>query len=251
MNHQLKPQEKIYCLGRGDLQIILESQSPRFSLDALLLADFVDKVDGTDIVELGCGTGVISLLLAASMPNSHIRSVEIVMQLADMAQRSVALNGMQQQISVEQSDWRDLPRRWGSECCRMIVANPPYYQLKSSRISPQPQKAAANSELYGGFAELAAVAAELLKPEGTLWLIHLAERMEELTATLERQRLYVFRRRFVQMFANETSKRVLLAVRKGQKTPTEILQPLIIWQNQGEYSKEAATIVGGKGGAKL
>ena len=250
MNYELKPQEQIYRLGRGDLQIIMESQSPRFSLDALLLADFVDKVNGTDVVELGCGTAVISLLLAASMPNSSIRAVEIITQLADMAQRSVVLNNLQRQISIEQSDWRELPERWGRECCQMIVVNPPYYPMKSSRVSPQPQKAAANSELYGSFAELAEVAAELLKPDGTLWLIHLAERLEELTSTLEQHQLYVFRSRFIQMFNNSKAKRVLLAARKGQKTPVEILEPLVIWQRTGIYSDEAAVIVGEKGGAK-
>ncbi len=248
MNYELKPQEQIYQLGRGDLQIIMESQSPRFSLDALLLADFVDKVNGTDIVELGCGTGVISLLLATSMPNSSIRAVEIIYPLAEMAQRSVVLNNLQRQISIGQYDWRELP--WGKECCQMIVANPPYYPLASSRISPQPQKAAAKSEIYGSFAELAEVAAELLKPGGTLWLIHLAERLEELTSTLEQQQLYVFRSRFIQMFNNTKAKRVLLAARKGQKTQAEILEPLVIWQSTGKYSEEAAVIVGEKGGAK-
>jgi len=177
MNELLKPQKNIYQLGRGDLQIILESKSPRFSLDALLLADFVDKIDGADIVELGCGTGVISLLLAADLPKSRIRAIEIVASLAEMAERSVALNGLQQHISIELGDWRELSERWGKNCCDMIVTNPPYYRLASSRISPQPLKAAASSELYGSFAELTAVASRLLKPgRGHFGLIHLADR---------------------------------------------------------------------------
>ncbi|MCL2496915.1 MAG: methyltransferase, partial [Clostridiales bacterium] len=92
--------ERLDDLRRGGLKIIQNPAAPCFTLDAVLLADFVRPKSGDTVAELGAGTGVIAILLAAKEPFCRIRALELMPQMADMARRSVALNGMAGHIEI-------------------------------------------------------------------------------------------------------------------------------------------------------
>lgn len=128
-----KPGETVDAFLNGRLRIIQSQKGYRFSIDALLLADFVMLGDEDIVVDLGAGCGIISLLLAIQKKPGFIVGLELQDELASQAQRNVALNELEEKITVIQGDLRHLPLLTGF--ADIVVCNPPYRTAQSGRIT--------------------------------------------------------------------------------------------------------------------
>ena len=126
MNVELKPGERLDDLQNGDYKLIQKSGTFCFGTDTVLLADFAHPRKRERVADLGCGNGAIAILMAAHQSDICVEAVEIQPEMADMAARSVRLNGLEERIHVHQCDMREAWRSLGREQCALAVCNPPY-----------------------------------------------------------------------------------------------------------------------------
>ncbi|MBW2562196.1 MAG: methyltransferase [Deltaproteobacteria bacterium] len=168
----------------GRLRVLQKEKGYRFSIDALLLADFVTLKKSDHVVDLGTGSGIISLVLALRFPEANIAEIEIQEDLADMAGRSVALNGLEDRIKVYPGDVKKVRKLLGPQSFDAAVFNPPYRRLNSGRINPDSQRAVARHEIRGTIDDFLGSARYLLKDSGRVYVIYPAARSVQIIARM-------------------------------------------------------------------
>ena len=178
MQVELKPHEKIEDLQCDGLRIIQSSSEYRFTTDAVLLANFVSNMQGKTCVEFGAGSGVISLLLAKKKHPKRIVAIEIQPQLAEMMQRSVALNDLQDVIEVVCADLKDA--RLYARDVDVVVCNPPYRRVGSGEMQLSQNLAICRHEIKATLNDVIESAAKILNNRGSFYLVHQAERLAEI-----------------------------------------------------------------------
>ena len=225
-------------------KVLQKKQGFRFSLDAVLLAHFAGLKEGWHICDLGCGCGIIALLLASRAANLSIDGIELQIELADMAARSMALNEIPQ-IQIHQADLRTLPPSW-QDRYDLVVCNPPYFLPGTGKQSPLTQVALAKHELSCTLDEVLASASRLLKSNGRLAIVHRPSRLGQLLTGCAAHHLAPRRLRLVHPTAQKEANLILLEAVKGAKEDLHIEAPLIIYDASGQYSPEAAHYFGGK-----
>ena len=142
----LHPGERIDDLQRGGLRIIQREAGFRFGTDAVLLADFAMAKRGERVCDMGTGTGVLPLLIAARAEDTQFDTFEVQADVADMAARSVRLNGLESRIRVHHADCREAARVIGHEVCSLVVTNPPYTAAGAGLVSPDGGRSMARSD---------------------------------------------------------------------------------------------------------
>ncbi len=230
---------------RGRLRVLQKEKGYRFSVDSLLLADFVTLRKGDRVVDLGTGSGIIALILALRFPEAGIAEVEIQKDLADMAGRSVALNGLGDRIRVYPGDVKKIRKLFGPQSFDAAVFNPPYRRLNSGRINPDNERAVARHEIRGTIDDFLASARYLLKDSGRVYVIYPAARGAHLITRMRGNDIEPKRLRIVH--SNGTSGGVFILAEgvKGAGEEAEILPPLFIYRDDGRYSDEVDQILSG------
>ncbi len=149
----------------------------RFSLDALLLEDFVRPPRAERIADLGAGVGIVGLLLARRYRRARVLLVELQPPLAELARKNVALSGLSRRVQVLQADVREPKGLGEAGGFDLVVSNPPYRRPGAGRLSPTEQRAVARHELALSLQELLRAAAYLLRNKGRFFLVHHPERL--------------------------------------------------------------------------
>lgn len=242
---ELLPNERIDDLLWGGLRIIQNSRAPCFSLDAVLLADFAtlpQSKSAARALDLGSGTGIIPLLLSRRFPQLSLTGVELLPAMADMARRSVILNGLEERIKILELDLRRAADVLGRACYDLVTCNPPFYKLGEGRQNHNPLAAAARSELHCCLEDIISQGAALLNPGGIFVLVQRACRLTETICLALRFGLKPLALQQVQPFAKEDANLFLLRAKKGGQEQLRILPPLIIYEESGVYSREMQAI---------
>jgi len=212
----------------------------RFSLDPLLLVDFVTPPYGR-IVDFCAGCGVVGLGLSARDEHAQATLVEIQERLATLARRNAEDNGMSARVEVRRHDLRAL-RDVGAQF-DVAVANPPYRTLDEGPASPDAEIATAQHELEVTLAEVVGAMRRALVPGGRAALVYPAARVAALLAALADAGLRPLRARFVHPRADEPANRVLVEAHKGARGPLVVEPPLVVRDANG-YTAEAARLLG-------
>ena len=166
----------------------------RFSMDALMLASHV-KVGGNErLIDIGCGSGIISIILAYKYPYLKIMGIEIQEELCTLAQKNIMENGLEGRVSIVHDDVKNVKIRRAEELADIIVTNPPFGKKGEGRISPNPQKAIARHEIALDLDSLLKCSNKLLKDKGRLFMIFPFNRRRELEQRLIR---YHFRAEYI------------------------------------------------------
>ena len=227
----MKTNETIDAFFNGALKIIQSRYGYRFSIDALLLSEFVSVRSEDVVVDLGAGCGIISLFLAVKSEAGFVVGLELQEELASQAQRNIALNRLEKKIAIIRGDLRHLPL--GPRCAHIVVCNPPYRKQKSGRINPDSIKAIARHELLTKLDDILTAGKALLKPGGRLALIYPANRLTELFTKMRREKLEPKRLQIVFPNASSYAKLAMIEGRLQGKSGLKILPPLF---GQGRYS---------------
>lgn len=219
------------------------------SLDSLLLARFIRPSPEWRLADLGCGNGLVGLLLAKENPHCRLLGVEIQSELIGQARQSARLNDLDN-IHFIQADLRNYPWKDALERFDMVLANPPYRKVGTGRISPDPVRAAARHEIHGDISDFARSASALLRDGGASTWIYLAERFDDLTAAVTAVGMQPVRIRYVISRAGEEPSLILLEALKGEGLGIVYEEePLILYEKEGErnYTEKARSILYGDG----
>ncbi|MDD5723189.1 MAG: tRNA1(Val) (adenine(37)-N6)-methyltransferase [Syntrophales bacterium] len=230
---------------RGRLRVLQKEKGYRFSVDSMLLADFVALRRGDHVVDLGTGSGIIALVLAFRFPEASIAEVEIQKDLADMAGRSIALNGLEDRIKVYPGDVKNIRNLFGPQSFNAAVFNPPYRRLNSGKINPDNERAVARHEIKGTVDDFLTSARYLLKDSGRVYVVYPAARSVQLIARMRGNDIEPKRLRIVHTNGTSGGVFVLAEGVKGAGEELEILPPLFIYGDDGRYSDEVDRILGG------
>ncbi len=233
----LKEGERLDDLQRKGYQIIQDPSCFCFGIDAVLLSSYAQVGKNESVLDLGCGNGVIPLLLAGKS-EGRITGLEIQEESADMAKRSVRLNGLSDRISIVAGDIREADRIFAPASFRVITSNPPYIADGGGIRSVSPQKDIARREICCTLEDVISAAAKLLEPGGRFYLVHRPFRLSDIMVLLRRYRLEPKNLKFVQPFVSEAPNLVLVTAVRGGKPHLTVERPLIVYKEPGVYTDE-------------
>lgn len=223
----------------GKIRVIQPRTGYRFSADSLLLARFVRARQRDRVLELGAGSGVVSMLVAALHASCEVVALEKDPALVAMTRRSVELNGLARVRAIA-ADLRE--RRIpgiAANSFDLVIANPPYRAVATGRESPIPARRVARSEAEGTLEDFVAATVRYARHRGAAAFVFVAERSAELIATMRAHRLEPKRIRFVHARADRPATTTLVEARKGGGIGVVIEPPLILYAREGGYTDEA------------
>lgn len=244
MNVEVKPGERIDDLQRGGLRIIQRENGFRFGTDAVLLADFAAVKRGERVCDMGTGTGVLPLLLSARAEETTFDAFEVQPDVADMAKRSVALNGLEKRICVHLADCREASAVIGHETVQLVVTNPPYTALGAGLVSPETTRAISRSDSDCPLADWMTACARVLQNGGRLCAIFPAPRLLELCDAMRGAKVEPKRVRFIVSKPESAPKLVLIEGKKRGGPGLHLLPMLITHTADGGFTDEMRRIYG-------
>lgn len=240
----LKENERLDELQRNGYQIIQNPEKFCFGMDAVLLSGFAHAKEGDKVLDLGTGTGIIPILMAAKNPNCHLTGLEIQEESADMASRSVKLNDLTERISIVTGDIKEADRIFPSASFDVITCNPPYMIGQHGLQNPDAPKAIARHEVFCTLDDVLRVSAKLLRPGGHFFMVHRPFRLAEIMEGMVRHRIEPKRMQLVYPFVDKQPNMVLIEGARGGKSRMEVEKPLIVYKEPGVYTDEIYDIYG-------
>ncbi len=233
--------ETLNTFYHGRILVLQKKKGYRFSVDSPLLADFIQTKKYDELLELGTGNGIISLLLSIK-PFKHITAIEIQESLVDLARRNICLNKLGEKITVICRDLRSFHSRRKFD---VVFSNPPYIRKMEGHLSVSKEKSIAKHELKCDIFDIMRKTAELLKKEGRAYFIYPMKRKKDFMGAVEKHRLKIKALRFVLPRA-ERAPHFLLAECSSVSKKEVILPPLVLFDEAGNYTQEAKEIFSGR-----
>ena len=227
--------------------IIQKDDSFRYGVDAVLLSDFADVKNTDSVVDLGTGTGVIPILIYAKKKPSKIIALEIQREMAEMAERSVRLNKLEQYIEIICMDLKNAPDVLGRAKFNCVVTNPPYVKKSCGINNPSMTKAISRFEIACSLEDVLRTSKELLKPGGKLFMIHRTDRLADIIYGMRIMGIEPKRIRFIHPSIGKRPNLLLIEGARGGNPELRFMDPLYIHNEKGEYTEEIHRIYGRMG----
>lgn len=245
MNIELKENERIDDLEFKNLKIIQNKDGFCFGIDAVLLSDFAKNIKkDAKVIDLGTGTGIISILLCGKTNLKKIIGVEVQKEVYDMACRSAELNNLGNKFQVINENILNLTDILEKNSFDAIVTNPPYKKQNTGIINDTKKKLISRHEILANLEDFISISNKLLKDKGEFYMIHRPERMVDIFSLMRKYKIEPKEVRLV--FSNEkTSPKMILI--KGVKNGGEYLkfrENLYIYNDDGSYTDEILRIYG-------
>ncbi len=210
----------------------------RLGTDSILLADFTPVSGAVRGIDLGCGSGILMLLLALRSDKLRMTGLELLPEAAEAARENMALNGLGERCTLCVGDIRRSDALFRAGSFDLAVSNPPYFAPESGAAAPDPARAAARTEGSCSLAELCAAAARLLRTGGRFCLVYRPERLSELCCALTAHGLEPKRLRLVCHRADSAPSLALLEARRGGRPGLRIEPMLVLTDPDGGESAE-------------
>lgn len=240
----LKEGERFDDLERNNYKIIQNPEKFCFGMDAVLLSGFAAVNRGERAIDLGTGTGIIPILLRAKTAGREFIGLEIQEESADMARRSVAVNGLSQEIQIVVGDIKEASAIFGASVFDVVTTNPPYMNDQHGLKNPSLPKAIARHEVLCTLEDVLRESARLLRPGGRFYMVHRPQRLAEIIRMLSKYCLEPKRMKFVHPFVDREPNMVLFECTRGGRPQVRIEAPLIVFEKPGVYAREITEIYG-------
>lgn len=230
-------------LGYNNMKIIQDDNFFNFSLDSVLLPNFVTLNKGvTKILDLGTGNAPIPLILS-TRTKAKIYAIEIQKEIYEMGRETITINNLSNQIEIINDDMKNLDSYFENNSFDVIVSNPPYFKInENSKINDIPQKTIARHEEKITLQELVKIARKFLNNNGLFAIVHRTDRLVEIIEEFRKNNIEPKKIQFIYPKDNTESNMVLIEGRKNGKQGLKILPPLIIHEQNGEYKEEIKKI---------
>ena len=226
-------------LEYNNMKIIQDSEMFAFSLDSILLPNFITiNKSVKNIMDIGCGNGPIPLILSTKT-SAKIIGVEYQKEIAQMAQESVKLNQCDKQITIINDDINDYYKKIESDSFDVITCNPPYFKVnEKSKKNQSKYKTIARHEVKLNIADVCRVSKKLLKNGGILGIVHRPERLIDIIETMKIYNLEPKKIQFIYPSSIKKANIMLIEAVKNGKPGIKIMPPIYSHNSNGEYSEE-------------
>jgi tRNA1(Val) A37 N6-methylase TrmN6 len=224
-------------LNYSNLKIVQDEDYFNFSLDSVLLPNFIKINKGVNkILDLGTGNAPIPMILS-TMTDAHIYGVEIQKEIYDMAIESIKMNNLEDKITIINDNMKNLDKYFEPGSFEIIVSNPPYFKLEeNSNTNMSVQKAIARHEIEITLEELVKIAKKYLNNNGVFALVHRTDRLIEIIEEFRKNNIEPKRIQLIYPKENTESNMVLIEGRKNGRVGLKILPPIIAHKDNGDYS---------------
>ena len=240
----LLPGERIDELQRNGYRIIQNPERFCFGMDAVLLSGFARAKKQERCLDLGCGNGIIPILMEAKTEGKHFTGLEIQPESADMARRSVALNGLQDRIDIVEGDIKDASKIFGASSFHVVTTNPPYMTAQHGLTNLYEAKTIARHEVLCNLEDIIRESARLLMPGGRFYMVHRPFRLAEIISLMVQYRMEPKRMRLVYPYVDREPNMVLIEGLRGGKSRMTVEKPLIVYKEPGKYTDEIDDVYG-------
>ncbi len=211
-----------------DLKLIQKTDGLTFGTDALLLAGYINTKDKSGL-ELGAGSGIISMLLLSRKKLSAATAIEVQDSYAELTERNAEMNGLSDKLICINSDLRDFKSK---ESFDIVYTNPPYMSTSSGRANALSAKNLARHEVCGGIEDFCICAKKYLKYGGSFSVVYRPDRITDLIYAMRKNSLEPKRMTFVHADTDAESSMVLIEARAGGKSGMKLTPPLIIYKDK-------------------
>ncbi len=240
---KIKKDERIDDLEYKGLKIIQKIDGFCFGIDAVLLSDFAkNEKNNSKVIDLGTGTGILPILLSAKTNASKIVGVEIQEDIAEMAHRSVLLNGLEEKVKIINGNIKNFYDKLEVGKYDVIVSNPPYKKLQTGLINENKIKYISRHEVEANLEDFIFTSYKLLKNNGSIYMVHRPERLAEIMFLLKKYNLEPKVLKCVQSNINKPPKLILIKAVKNAKAFLKIEKPIYVYTPNGEYTDEILKI---------
>lgn len=241
----LKESERIDDLEYKGLKIIQDRNGFCFGIDSVLLSDFAKNMKKKSVVmDIGTGTGIIGLLLCKKTNLKKIYGIEIQKEVAEMAERSIRLNNLEDRFSILNVNINDVNKYFVNNQIDVVVTNPPYKKNNTGLKNTSESKLISRHEVKCTLEDIIKKSYIILKDLGQFFMVHRAERLVDIMFLLRNNKLEPKEIRFVHSKQNEKPNLVLIKAVKNAKEFLKIDKPLIIYNDNGTYTDEILKIYG-------
>ena len=237
---ELKENERIDDLQINDLKIIQNKEWFCFGIDSVLLSGFASEIHkNSKILDLGTGTGILALLLSAKVENSKITGIEVQENVAEMARRSVALNGLEDRIEVLTINVKNLKNDMQFDA---VVTNPPYKKEGTGLTNENNVKLISRHEIKGNLEDFIKASSMELKDKGSMYMVNRPERLVDIFEYCRNYKLEPKEMQMVYSKVNSKPSLVLVKATKNANRYLKVREPLYIYKEDGEYTDEVLKI---------
>ena len=213
-------------------------------MDAVLLSGFAKAKRGDQVMDIGTGTGIIPILMAAKTKAAHLTGLEIQHESADMAMRSVQFNHLEERITIVQGDVREAGTYFAPASFDVVTSNPPYMIAQHGQTNPDSAKMIARHEICCTLEDVVSQTAKLLKNSGRFYMVHRPFRLAEIFNMLIRYKLEPKRMQMVYPYIDKEPNMVLIEAMKGGKSRITCEPPMIVYEKPGVYTQKIYEIYG-------
>lgn len=241
MEIPLKETERIDDLQLKGLKLIQDKNGFCFGVDAVLLANFAKVKKGSNVADLGTGTGIIPILIAGKSEAKNIVGVEIQEDVYEMATRSVKLNSLEDRVKIINTDIKTVDKELEINNYHVVTSNPPYMHADGIK-NPNDKKAISRHEVKCNLEDVIKAASRLVMPRGKFFMIHRPTRLVDIITLGRKYRLEPKVIQFVHPKPKKAPNLVLVEFVKDGKPELKILDPLYVYGEDGEYTKELKDI---------
>lgn len=239
----LMKDERLDDLEYKNIKIIQNKNYFCFGIDSILLTDFAKEINDNSIcIDLGTGNGILPILLSAKTKLKKIYGIEVQKSLSDLAKRNVVLNNMEQKVEIINENIKNLGDIFSKKSFDCVITNPPYKKDGTGIKNENIEKLIARHEIEGTLNDFLSISYNLLKDNGTLYMVHRTERLVDILCNLRENKLEPKKIKFVFANINDVPKLVLIKAVKNAKPFLKIDKPLYIYDENGNYTDEILKI---------
>ena len=238
----LKENERIDDLQIRGLKIIQNPDLFCFGIDAVLLSYYARAGKGDRVIDLCTGNGAIPILMSAKTEADSFTGLEIQEESADLAKRSVELNGLTDRVNIVQGDLKNAVEMFGGSSFEVLTVNPPYMTEHHGLVNPHEAKAIARHELLCSLEDVIAASSGLLKPQGLFFMVHRPHRLVDVFVLMRKYGIEPKRIRMVHPYVDKEPNMVLIEGMRGGKPNLVTDPPLVVYKDKNVYTDEIHSI---------